>query len=58
MYTYDTTSSNMIPHAKHDWEEWHAYLVDCNLPENISGDATGICCHTCFLVVLDVSAEN
>lgn len=44
---------NMISHASHNYEMWHAYL-DSNLPEEIDRNATGICCHDCSVVVWEV----
>lgn len=50
MYTFTTGSP--VAHATHCWEEWHAYLTD-ELPEDVSLDASGICCHTCSTIVID-----
>lgn len=50
------TVDNMTAHAGHTFEEWHAYLsCDPQLPQDIPGDASGICCHTCGHIVWESS---
>jgi hypothetical protein len=52
---YSDTES-VIDHAQHLWEEWHAYLsCDDELPEWVDGDASGICCHSCSVIVVESS---
>lgn len=47
-------AERMIDHADHTWEEWHAYVCDLtDAPEWVTGDSTGLCCHTCELVIVD-----
>lgn len=43
---------SFLPHAHHAWEEWHAYLSS-EYPEWVSANDTGVCCHTCRLVIVD-----
>lgn len=53
MYSFtDTNTTNVVEHADHIWEQWNAYLAS-ELPENVDRNATGICCHTCSLVIVD-----
>lgn len=54
MSAYTYTTGSPVSHAAHTWEEWHAYLA-AELPEDVSRDATGICCHTCKVVVVDTT---
>jgi hypothetical protein len=57
-YSYSRTES-VIAHAAHTWEEWHAYLSDTSdAPEWAQGNARGLCCHSCQLVIVDVDADG
>lgn len=57
-YTYtDSNATNIVEHAEHIFEHWNAYLAD-ELPANVSRDATGICCHSCELVIVDVPLRD
>lgn len=57
-YNYtDTNATSVVAHADHVWEQWHAYLTD-ELPEGIDRAASGICCHTCGLVIVDVLTDE
>ena len=51
MYTH-TTAGKPVDHAEHVWEEWNAYLA-AELPEGVSRNDTGLCCHTCETIVVD-----
>lgn len=59
IYTY-TRTGQLVDHADHNWEEWHGYL-DANLHEeqvialglDLDGNDTGVCCHTCHLVLVE-----
>lgn len=52
-YTFTTSADDQISaHADHTWEEWHAY-VSSNVPEHIGNAASGICCHTCRVIIVD-----
>lgn len=54
MYYFVKRNSITIPadHAEHAWEEWHAYLSSDH-PEWVNADDTGVCCHTCGVVIVD-----
>lgn len=56
MYEFTTSlASKPVDHADHAWEEWHAYLsCDDNLPGWIDGDDSGLCCHDCQVIVVEV----
>lgn len=52
-YTYTTSADAQITaHADHAWEQWHAYLSS-GVPDHIGQDASGVCCHTCQLIIVD-----
>jgi hypothetical protein len=54
-YTYTDTAS-VIEHAEHIWEEWHAYTdYSDEKPAELDGNASGICCHTCSLIIVESS---
>lgn len=47
-------TDNMLTHAAHNFEEWHAYLsCDDEMPDWISGNDHGLCCHDCRVIVVD-----
>lgn len=53
VYAFTTTATTpVVEHADHIWEEWHAYLAD-ELPEQFDREDSGLCCHTCHLVIVD-----
>jgi hypothetical protein len=53
MYRF-TTHAAVTDHADHVWEEWHAYVCDLSdAPEWVTGDMSGLCCHTCQLIIVD-----
>lgn len=54
--TYRFTTSadaRAVDHANHIWEEWHAYL-SADVPEYVSANGSGFCCHDCHLVIVEV----
>lgn len=56
MYGFTTSADErVIDHAEHAIEEWHAYLSS-EYPEWVTPDATGVCCHTCSTIIVDVIA--
>lgn len=49
-----SASNTLVQHADHLWEEWKAFY-SAEWPDfPIDGNATGICCHTCHLVIVEV----
>lgn len=55
-YTF-TTTGRAADHAEHVWEGWNAYLSSQVLPDGVTADDTGICCHTCEMIVVDRADE-
>lgn len=56
-YTYRqaTKPSEALEHADHTVEEWHAYVCDTSeAPSWATGNASGLCCHTCEVVLVEV----
>lgn len=51
--TYTFHTGNGIEHAEHTWEVWSAQVSPGDLPTWVSRDDTGVCCHTCEVIVVD-----
>lgn len=52
-YRFTTSAdARAIDHADHNYEEWHAYLA-ADAPEWVTGNATGVCCHDCRLIIVE-----
>lgn len=60
MYRYTTSEqSRTVDHAGHIWEEWRAYVCDTtDAPSYVTGASSGLCCHTCELIIVDVTPDE
>lgn len=63
MTEYDYKRSTAEERARHaaacTWEEWHAYVCDISeAPSWITGNDTGLCCHSHGLILVDERAPE